>query len=546
VLFRLRSKRRPVRLFDISGGSVTARPAEEIRRDILRAAAGLRSLGIVPGDRVAIVGTNSSRYLVLDVAIGLVGGVSVPLYYTSPPHEIDELVTASGSKLVLIGSEELLKRVGELRTSVPAVCFCRSVPEGLREGVIAWDDFLKMESHEHESSPLVFEDLATIRYTSSTTDKAKGVRFNHQHLRQMAESTAALPPWNTRNSEIFYLSFLPMNHVVEGMLATYSPFYAPAAVNLFFLDDFRELRDAIVTVRPTVFFSVPRFYEKMRDGLMQNGLARKHLTKSSSRRSGIVAPLIGRMALRKAGLDRCNYLISGSSPMSPEILTSFRRLGIEVHNAYGLTEAPLVTINFPGRNRIGTVGEPLPLTEVSIADDGEVLVRGPQVTSGYFGDVEQPFREGFLCTGDLGHLDPHGSLVLDGRKKELLKTAYGKYMSPLKVETMLRDLPGVSEAMIVGEGRPYCAALIWPEQGASLDIDALIMGMNDHLSHPEQVKAWALLPNDLSVEGGELTANMKLRRQRVLERYAAVIESMYYGSMPPAEAMHVGRAGRGT
>ncbi len=137
------------------------------------------------------------------MAIGLVGGVSVPLYYTSPPHEIDELVTASGAKLVLIGSEELLKRVGELRTQAPAVCFCHSVPEGEHDA-IAWDDFLKMESQDHESSPSVFSDLATIRYTSSTTGKAKGVRFDHQHLRRMAESTAALPPWNTRNSEIFH------------------------------------------------------------------------------------------------------------------------------------------------------------------------------------------------------------------------------------------------------------------------------------------------------------------------------------------------------
>jgi long-chain acyl-CoA synthetase len=546
VLFRLRSKRRPVRLFDISGGSVTTRPAEEIRNEILRAVAGLRWMGIVPGDRVAMVGTNSSRYLVLDVAIGLVGAVSVPLYYTSPPRDIDELVGASGAKLILIGSDEVLKRMGELRTSVPAVSFCRSMPEGMRERAIPWEEFLRLGTAEEEGSPAGFGDLATLRYTSSTTGKAKGVLFNHEHLSYMAESTASLPPWRTRNSEVFYLSFLPMNHVVEGILATYSPFYAPAAVNLFFLEDFRGLREALVRVRPTVFFSVPRFYEKMRDGLMENGMARRYLRKHGSGGPGIMAPMIRKRALRQAGLDRCDYLISGSSPMSPEILASFRQLGIEVHNAYGLTEAPLVTINYPGRNRIGTVGEPLPQTEVSIADDSEVRVRGPQVTCGYFGGELQPFRDGFLCTGDTGHLDAQGSLVLDGRKKELIKTAYGKFVSPLKVETMVRDLPGVAEAMVVGEGRPYCAALIWPEQGTPIDIDGLIERMNGNLSHPEQIKAWAILPNDLSVEGGELTANMKLRRPRVLERYAAVIESLYSGSTPQAEALHIGRAGRST
>ncbi len=335
-----------------------------------------------------------------------------------------------------------------------------------------------------------------------------------------------------------------MNHVVEGILATYSPFYAPAAVNLYFLEDFRGLREALVKVRPTVFFSVPRFYEKMRDGLMANGLARRYLERPGGIRRWALAPLIRRRTLRAAGLDRCDYLISGSGPMSPEILVSFHQLGIEVHNAYGLTEAPLVTINRSGRNRIGTVGEPLPRTEVAIAGDGEVLVKGPQVTGGYFGDGEQPFRDGYLRTGDMGRLTADGSLVLEGRKKELIKTAYGKYVNPLKVETMLRDLPGVFEAMIVGEGRPYCTALIWSEKGAPLDIDRPVEQMNAQLSHPEQVKAWVVLPNTLSVDGGELTANMKLRRPRVLERYASVIEALYSGSAPPPEILHLGRAER--
>lgn len=230
--------------------------------------------------------------------------------------------------------------------------------------------------------------------------------------------------------------------------------------------------------------------------------------------------------------------------MSPEIITSFQQLGIEVHNAYGLTEAPLITINYPGRNRIGTVGEPLPLTEVKIAEDGEVLVKGPQVTLGYFGNVEQPFNDGHLRTGDIGHLTAEGSLVLEGRKKELIKTAYGKFVNPLKVETMLRDLPGVFEAMLVGEGRPYGCALIWLEKGVSPDIDPLVEQVNTQLSHPEQVKAWAVLTNDLSIEGGELTANMKLRRKKVTDRFAPVIEAIYSGSAAPSEVLHFGRVGR--
>jgi long-chain acyl-CoA synthetase len=543
VLFRLRSKNRPVRLFDIVDGSVISRPAEEVRDEMLQAAASLRSLGIAQGDHVAMVGTNGTRYLTLDVAIGLLGAVSVPLYYTSPPRELDELIGASGAKLLLIGSDSVMKRIGEMATPRPIVSFCRSVPENARGRVIAWEDFLRKGVDRSEVSPAGFGDLATMRYTSGTTGKAKGVLFNHGHLRYMAESTASLPPWKARNSEVHYLSFLPMNHVVEGILATYSPFYAPTSVNIYFLEDFKGLRDGLAKVRPTVFFSIPRFYEKMLDGMMDNVMARSCLDRPDGAGKRLMAPMVRRRALKLAGLDRCRYLISGSGPIGAELLASLHGLGIEVHNAYGLTEAPLVSINYPRANRLGTVGEPLPLTDVVIAGDGAVLVRGPQVTCGYFGETEQPFVDGYLRTGDVGRLTPEGSLVLDGRKKELIKTAYGKFVNPLKVESMLRDLPGVNEAMLVGEGRPFCVALIWLDKGASPEVDPMIERMNADLSHPEAVKAWALLPNDLSIDGGDLTANMKLRRTRVMERYAQVIESLYSGSAS-SQAIHIGRAVR--
>jgi long-chain acyl-CoA synthetase len=547
VLFRLQGGRRPVRLFDIADGLVTERLSEEVRRDILRATFALRALGVAKGDRVAVVGTNSSRYLVLDTALGMIGGVSVPLYYTSSSSELDELVQDSGSKLFLIGSEAVLRKVNEIRTTVPVVSFCRTVPEEARDRALAWESFLERGEAKEGRSPVSSADLATLRYTSSTTGRAKGVLFTHDHLRFMAESTASLPPWEARNSEVFYLSFLPMNHVVEGILATYSPFYAPAPVNLYFLEDFRSLQEALAKVRPTVFFSVPRFYEKLWERVMSKDLARRHAQRSGGLGHRLFAPIIRRRTLRVAGLDRCAYLISGSGPMSSEILGFFHRLGIEVHNAYGLTEAPLVTINYPGRNRIGTVGEPLPRTKLAIAEDGEVLVKGPQVTCGYQNEVEGPFRDGWLRTGDLGHLTSEGSLVLEGRKKELLKTSYGKFVNPTRTEAALRDLPGVIESVVVGEGRPYCIALLWVDEGASFKaLDAGIERMNASLSHPEQIKAWALLPNTLSVANGELTANMKLRRPRVIERHAAVIESMYSESQAPSEVLHLGRGRRET
>jgi long-chain acyl-CoA synthetase len=540
VLFRLRSKQRPVRLHDLIDGEAVARPAEDVRRDMLRAAGALRALGVRKGDRVAIVGTNSSRYLILDVALGLVGAVSVPLYYTSPPAELDDLIEDSGSRLVLIGSDTVMSHARDMRTPARMISFCRSLSEDLTDRVTPWEAFLELGEESGDRSPVGFEDLATLRYTSSTTGVAKGVLFHHHHLRFMAECMASLPPWRVRNSEAYYLSFLPMNHVVEGILATYSLFYAPTTLNIYFLEEFRRLHEGLDKVRPTVFFSVPRFYEKLWDELMANSLAKGYLDRPSRLKRWLLSSIIRRKALKAAGLDRCDYLLSGSGPMSPEILASLRRLGIEVHNAYGLTEAPLVTINYPGRNRIGTVGEPLPRTEVAISADGEVLVKGPQVTSGYYGGREQPFREGYPLTGDIGHLTEEGSLVLDGRKKELIKTSYGKYVNPLKMETALRDIPGVFEAMIVGEGRPFCAAMVWSEDAISTDIDARVDMLNSQLSHPEQVKAWVVLPNTLSVQGGELTANMKLRRGQVMKRYARVIDAIYSGSPLPSEVLHMG------
>jgi long-chain acyl-CoA synthetase len=259
--------------------------------------------------------------------------------------------------------------------------------------------------------------------------------------------------------------------------------------------------------------------------------------------------------LRKAGLDRCAQLMAGSASCSEDLLHNFRELGIEIYNAYGMTEAPLVALNRLGANRLGTVGEPLPQTEIRIAEDGEVWVRGPQVMAGYFegqsgGEIVQPFRDGWLLTGDLGCLSPEDSLILIGRKKELFKTSYGKYIQPAKVEALLRDIPGVSEAMLVGEERPYCVALLWVQEktqdaDAGQLIDRLVCQVNQGLSHPEQVKRWAVLADDLSIEAGDLTANLKLKRQAIARRLEDVVDCLYDGISPSQAVLHMGAAGKG-
>jgi long-chain acyl-CoA synthetase len=563
LLARLGSKTRPLNYFDIVQGRLIPRSASEVRREILAAAGALTTLGIRPGERVAIVGLNSTRYLALDAAIGLVGAASVPLYYTSPPDEVDHILSASGARLLLVGAPKILERLGEIQADLPVVSFCRgSVSAGLAREVISWDPFLALGEGQPVPirAPVGFGDLATLRYTSGTTGQPKGVSFQHQHLRWMGQTMASLLPWKARNRTASYLSFLPMNHVVEGILATYCPYYVPAAVNIYFLEDLKDIQRVLPRVRPTIFFSVPRIYERIWEALEGNPVGRRYLSLPDGRlgdklRKRALGALLRWQTLRKAGLDRCAQLIAGSAPCSQSLLGNFRELGIEIHNAYGMTEAPLVTLNRLGANRLGTVGEPLPQTEISVAEDGEVLVRGPQVMAGYFdeqtgGETVQPFRDGWLLTGDLGHLSPQGSLVLTGRKKELFKTSYGKYVQPAKIESRLREIPGVVEAMLVGEERPYCVALLWAQDkalgaGAGQLIDRLVGQVNHGLSHPEQVKRWAVLANDLSIEAGDLTANLKLKRQAITRRLGDVLEGLYDGVGPTQVVLHVGETREG-
>jgi long-chain acyl-CoA synthetase len=362
----------------------------------------------------------------------------------------------------------------------------------------------------------------------------------------MAESLVSISPWKARNRKCTYLSFLPMGHVVEGILAAYSPYYFPASsAEIYFLEDFRKLQEALPRARPTIFFSVPRLYEKVWEALEKNRLGRFYINQNHGAFKRLLARMLRGMILKRTGLDRCTQLIVGSANSDTQLLNEFHELGVEIYDAYGLTEAPLVTINRLGKNRIGTVGEPMPQTQLRIAQDGEIMVKGPQVTVGYFNsNLEPPVKDGWLTTGDIGKISPEGSLIILGRKKEVVKTAYGKCIYPGKIEGMIKEIHSVSVALLVGESKPYCGALIWVQkekwgEATNKQIDAAIEKMNKHLSNPEKVKRWALLIDTLSIENGDLTPNLKLKRTVVAERYSQVISALYGGPVPRPD-LHIG------
>lgn len=551
--FRLSGKSRPITFHDVVPGETITRNADEVRCEIDRIVSSLRKMGMRAGDRIAVTGFNSSRYFAIDVAIGLCGGISVPLYYSSPIGELREILQDSGARMIFVGVPDILKKLGEAGLNIPVVSFCRETPQcKLPEGFLEWQSFLMLGENTEKyreaagtgqpgKSPAGFGEIATLRYTSGTTGRPKGAAFDHAGLRSMAESLASLPPWKARVQKVVYLSFLPMNHVVEGILATYAISFTPATIDLYYLENFQELQDALPKVRPTVFFSVPRFYEKVWENAAKSLIGRLFIRREDGAGKRILGRILRLGVSKKAGIDRCLQLIVGSAPVSTGLLEHYGSIGIEVHNAYGLTEAPLITLNRHMANQIGTVGEPLPETQIRIADDGEVLVKGPQIMKGYYrgglgseirlDESNSPFVDGWLRTGDFGELTDDGHLVLNGRKKEVIINSYGKNINPVKIELMLREVTGINHVMLYGEGKPYCVALLWgcpdDDPAAAAAIGEGIEMVNQQLPHPEQVRKWALLMDELTIAGGELTANLKMKREFIAAKYAKVIDDLY-------------------
>lgn len=462
----------------------------------------------------------------MEQAIGLLGAVSVPIYYTTPAEETALLLERSGAKWFFIGDRRMMEQIGDIEADAHLVSF--SVGQAVQlPRMTRWEQFLEKSTGPAPVQYPAPEDLATIRYTSGTTGEPKGVMFNYGQLAWMGEVLTSLLTWKDRNRPVRYLSFLPLSHVVEGILAAYAPYYLLTDVEIYYLNDFGALTEALPKVWPTVFFSVPRFYEKVWGQVISNRLGKDWLATKEGPAKRAMAAVLRKAVLKKAGLDQCGQLIVGSAPISETLLQNFRSLGIEIHNAYGQTEAPLITINRVGDNVIPTIGTPLLDTTVTREPDGELLVKGPQVMLGYYGLETGNLQNGVLRTGDLGTIHDNGHITLYGRKKDFIITAYGKNISIPKIEERLKDIPGVSEAVLIGENRPYCTALLWLE-GEVPDLDARVQEMNAGLSYPEQIRRYRVISRPLSIQAGELTPNLKVKRGNVEAHLAEEIEEMYH------------------
>lgn len=543
---------------------------------------GLIALGIEPEDRIAVMAPTSYSWAVVDQAIWFAGAISVPIYETSSQHQVSAQLQDSGAKLALAGSvalQDCLRDASaKLNGSRPIV-----VPIGeLRQldDLAASGEGISEEQLEAARSRAGLDDVATLVYTSGTTGGPKGVRITHRNL---AEGAANILPFADEilgEDDSRTLLFLPLAHVLGRAVQLMC---LHRGVQVAHSDRSEKLLEDLASFRPTWLLAVPRVFEKVYHGAAAKaraegkgkvfetaretaiayskalqaeatGQGRGPSLRLRARRAMFAKLVYSKLHERLGGSLR--YMISGASSLNSEIAHFFTGIGLPVQEGYGLTEttAP-ITLNIPGATRIGTVGIPVPGSTVRIADDSEVLLKGPVVFGGYHGQPEATAEafdaDGFFRTGDLGTLDEDGFLTLTGRKKDLIVTAGGKNVYPMPMEELIRSNPLVAQAIVVGDDRPYVAALITLDADAVADwcringyrslslIDAAkhpkvrqeiglsVEAANRRVSRAESIRKFELLDVELSEDSGHMTPSLKLQRHRVLADFEGVIDSVY-------------------
>lgn len=536
---------------------------------------GLAALGVKAGDRVAILSNTRWEWAALDFGILGLGAVTVPIYQSSRPEEIEFVVSDCQARVLVVEDGAQLRKTEGLSKrckSLEAVIILQP-GEDMPPGVLTWDDFLDKGIREYSNQTKFFAgqientklaDMATIVYTSGTTGEPKGAVLTHMQIMSEVEDLVRAFPISAEDST---LSFLPYAHVlgrVELWLHTYLGF------TLSFAENLDRLSQNLKEVKPTVILGVPRIFEKIFSGVMtetQSNPWRKNafhwLENQNHIWSGtvldwprrILADRLVYSRLREGLGGRLRFAVSGGAPLEAEIANFFYKAGILILEGYGLTETTAaITVNTPSSFEFGSVGKPLNDVEIKLASDGEILVKSKKVMRGYYGDdksAEQIFRDGYFCTGDVGEWTEKGFLRITDRKKDLIKTAGGKYIAPQKLEGLLKLDPLISHVLIHGDRKKYVVALITLDEAVARkkakamgwshrDFKALtqspemqemvrrtVAHVNAKLASYETIKHFAILPHDFSLEAGEITPSLKVKRRVCDERYREVIDQLY-------------------
>jgi long-chain acyl-CoA synthetase len=556
---------------------------ESFGREAHEFACALAARGLKAGGSVCILMGNVPAWPVADLGTIIAGGVSVGLYPTSSAEQCQYIINHSDAELVLVDTALQLDKVMRVREALPklrtVVALDDAAARGTK-GVVGYRDFLQSgrEQLEHDITRRAREaradDVVIMVYTSGTTGKPKGACLSHRYVLGSVESLQGVVPLG--DADVAF-SYLPYCHVAERISGLYTRMYAGATT--YFVDDAAKLWDYVLEVQPTVFASLPRFFEKVHARVV----ADLEQTTPEERRRFEEALTLGReiSRLRQVGEavpvelkekyereaapvvekvksyfgGRVRLMTSGGAPLLSEIAEFFDAAGLPILQAYGLTENVCVAFNRPDNYRFGSVGPPMPGCRVKIAADGEILVLSEMMFSGYHKQPEKTAEifdgDGWLLTGDLGEIDRDGFLKITGRKKELIVTSTGKNIAPALIENMLKEHHLVSHALVYGDGKSYLVALLTlnaaetqgyarargidyedfaglvrTEEIVSL-VRRIVEGVNERVSKTEAVRRFAILDHDLSVEADEVTPTMKIKRKVVSERYRDVLEGLY-------------------
>jgi long-chain acyl-CoA synthetase len=551
-------------------------------RHVAGLAKALSMLGVKPGDRVALLAPNCPEWHVADFAIQGIGAVNVPLYFNESPDRIVYILNDSGAKVVIVAGQAQIDRLTECRGRASLVEYVIAVadPLELASDILCYETLIvsagddEIAQYRRSVSDVSADQLATIIYTSGTTGEPKGVMLTHQNL--TSNALDALQTYTLSPHDIG-LSFLPLSHVYERTM-DYGYFFKGVCVA--YVEQIEKVSQALLEVNPTIVACVPRFFEKVYGEILAKGQAAEGLKRriflwamrvaekatpwrAYHRDASLWAKIQWHIANKivyskiRAGIGaRVRSFCSGGAPLAVELAEFFASIDVHILQGYGLTEtSPIVSANLDEANKVGTVGRPIPNVEVKIAEDGEILVRGLCVMQGYYRKPDQTREaftsDGWFKTGDIGHLDAEGYLVVTDRKKELLKTAAGKLVAPQPIENRLKSSPYIANAIIVGDGRKFLSALIVPNcaglQSAARE-DGKVVGapaqaildpwvlqlignevdrLGESFAQFERPKRFALIAEDFTAASGELTYTLKLKRRVIEQRYRDVIDGLY-------------------
>ena len=573
VFFAVVERQHPKVMLERMGDEFVPISSEALRRRVAGVVGGLRRWGIGHGDRVAILSENRPEWIIADFASLLLGAVTVPIYATLTGEQTAYILRDSGARVIFVSSEMQLRKVLSVRDQTALeklVVMDASESEGaVRMSEIGPGGEGNQDSAlEATARAVSADDLATIIYTSGTTGTPKGVMLTHGNM--ASNLNCSLAEFPVRLGDVS-ISFLPLSHVTARHV-DFALLYR--GVTLAHLALVNQLPQALLEVKPTFFVSVPRVYEKIHFQTEQRAQGFPNSTfynwamsvgrenraevlagRTPTSRAWKVANRLVYSKVRAAMGGRIEVFIAGGAPLGRELAEWYAAIGIRIHEGYGLTEtSPVIAVNTPRAHKMGTVGKPLPNVEVRIAEDGEILVRGPSVFKQYWNkpkETQEAFVDGWFKTGDIGNLDADGFLSITDRKKDLIKTSGGKFIAPQPVENSLKHNALIAEAVVLGEKRKFPAVLIAPnfplleewargnevtfgsreELVASPEVRVLYEGivedLNVNLARFEKLKKVLLVADEFSTEDGTLTASLKLRRHKVEERYRQQIEEMY-------------------